>query len=166
MASVQCGGRNREAAQRTRSAPSYFPQQGNKHDAMFKKLFGGSKEQAASAPIPPPTVKAATQTINSIQQLQDQEESLEKRKALIEKKIEGELQKARELNKAGKKQQALMCLKRKKLLETEMQNLDNMAIRITEQRMMLEGQRVTVSAWVSYVLLHEENLCRDSLYLY
>ena len=91
---------------------------------MFKKLFGGSKE--ASAPIPPPTVKAATQTINSIQQLADQEENLEKRKALIEKKMEAELQKARELNKAGKKQQALMCLKRKKLLETEMQNLDNM----------------------------------------
>ena len=114
---------------------------------MFKKLFGGSKEgSASSAPIPPPTVKAATQTINSIQQLQDQEESLEKRKALIEKKMEAELQKARELNKAGKKQQALMCLKRKKLLEAEMTNLDNMAIRITEQRMMLEGQRVTVRA--------------------
>ena len=111
---------------------------------MFKKLFGGSKDQPV-APIQPPTVRAANQTINSIQQLADQEETLEKRKGLLEKKIDAELQRAKELNKAGKKPQALMCLKRKKLLENEMTNLDAMIMRVMEQRIMLEGQRQTVS---------------------
>jgi len=111
---------------------------------MFKKLFGGSKDQPA-APIQPPTARAANQTINSIQQLVDQEEQLERKKGLIEKKMDAELQKAKELNKAGKKQQALLCLKRKKLMENEMTNLDNMIMRVMEQRQALENQNTTVS---------------------
>lgn len=108
---------------------------------MFKKLFG-AKEPAA--PVQPPSAAAANKTINTIQSLTDNEEQLEKRKSLLEKRIEGELNKARELNKQGKKAQALQCLKKKKLLETEVQNLDNMIMRVVEQRMMLEGQRTTV----------------------
>ena len=113
---------------------------------MFKKLFGGSKDQP-SAPIQPPTARAANQTINSIQNLADQEDTLEKKKALLEKKMDAELQKARELNKAGKKPQALMCLKRKKLMENEMTNLDNMIMRVMEQRQMLESQNTTVRTY-------------------
>ncbi|GAX83770.1 hypothetical protein CEUSTIGMA_g11195.t1 [Chlamydomonas eustigma] len=109
--------------------------------SMFKKLFG-SKE--AAAPIQQPTVSAANKTINCIQNLDDQEQTLEKRKNLLEKKIDAELQRARELNKQGKKNQALLCLKKKKLMENELTNLDNMILRIVEQRQMLEGQRTTV----------------------
>lgn len=39
---------------------------------------------------------------------------------------------------------ALACLKKKKLFEAEVANLDNMIMRVTEQRIMLEGQRSTV----------------------
>ena len=109
---------------------------------MFKKLFGGAKDPAP--PVQAPTVRAANQTINSIQALADQEETLEKRKALLEKKMDAELEKARELNKAGKKPQALMCLKRKKLMEADMTNIDNLILKVSEQRIMLEGQRTTV----------------------
>lgn len=108
---------------------------------MFKKLFG-SKE--ATPAVKPQTPTAVNKTIDSIQSLQEHEDSLEKRKALLEKKIEAELQKARELNKAGKKPAALACLKKKKLFEQEVANLDNMIMRVTEQRIMLEGQRSTV----------------------
>lgn len=38
----------------------------------------------------------------------------------------------------------MQCLKKKKLLENEVQNLDNMIMRVIEQRTMLEGQRTTV----------------------
>lgn len=108
---------------------------------MFKKLFGAKE---AAAPVQAPSAAAANKTINTIQSLSDNEEQLERRKVLLEKRIDAELQKARDLNKAGKKPQALQCLKKKKLLEGEMQNLDNMIMRVVEQRMMLEGQRTTV----------------------
>lgn len=108
---------------------------------MFKKLFGAKEQQPA---VKPPTASAATKTIDSIQSLTDHEETLERRKALLEKKMDAELQKAKELNKAGKKPAALACLKKKKLFEQEVANLDNMIMRVTEQRIMLEGQRSTV----------------------
>jgi hypothetical protein len=75
---------------------------------MFKKLFGSADKGPA---VKPPSASSANTTINAIQDMGDKEESLEKRKELLEKRIDAELQKAREYNKAGKKQQALMCLK-------------------------------------------------------
>jgi hypothetical protein len=38
----------------------------------------------------------------------------------------------------------MQCLKKKKLLENEVTHLDNMIMRVIEQRGMLEGQRTTV----------------------
>lgn len=112
---------------------------------MFKKIFGGGKPKEAGTP--PPVSQGATaanQTINTIQRLTETEEQLEKRKALLEKRVEAELNKAREFTKQQKKPQALQCLKKKKLLETQVQQLDNMIMRVIEQRNMLEGQRTTV----------------------
>lgn len=74
---------------------------------MFKKLFGGSKEASTSAPPAQPSAAAAHKTINTIQSLTDHEEQLEKRKTLLEKRIEAELDKAREFTKQKKKAQAL-----------------------------------------------------------
>mmetsp|Transcript_21140 Transcript_21140/g.46278 ORF Transcript_21140/g.46278 Transcript_21140/m.46278 type:complete len:236 (-) Transcript_21140:631-1338(-) len=110
---------------------------------MFKKLFGGGNKEPAAPPQQASTA-AANKTINTIQQLTEQEEQLEKRKTLLEKRVEAELEKAREFTKQKKKTQALQCLKKKKLIENEVQNLDNMIMRVIEQRTMLEGQRTTV----------------------
>lgn len=110
---------------------------------MFKKLFGASKDKGAAPPTQSSS-SAAQKTINTIQQLTDHEEQLEKRKALLEKRIEAEMEKAREFTRQKKKPQALQCLKKKKLLENEVQNLDNMIMRVIEQRTMIEGQRTTV----------------------
>lgn len=110
---------------------------------MFKKLFGGAKESSSTTP-PQQGATAAHRTINTIQSLTEHEEQLEKRKTLVERRIEAELEKAKELSKQKKKTQALQCLKKKKLLENEIVNLDNMIMRVIEQRTMLEGQRTTV----------------------
>mmetsp|Transcript_11226 Transcript_11226/g.20328 ORF Transcript_11226/g.20328 Transcript_11226/m.20328 type:complete len:234 (-) Transcript_11226:457-1158(-) len=109
---------------------------------MFKKLFGSTKAVAES--IPPPSNASVNRTINTIQSLIDNEENLEKRKALLEKRVDGEVEKSKEFLRQKKKAQALQCLKKKKLLEAEITNLNNMIMRVAEQRMMLEGQRTTV----------------------
>lgn len=73
---------------------------------MFKRLFGSS----SSSSTPPPAVpdaQSANRTINTIQSLSDHEEQLEKRKELLEKRMEGELQKAKQYNSQGKKSQAM-----------------------------------------------------------
>lgn len=107
---------------------------------MFKKLFGNKPAE----PLPPQSAASANKTISAIQNLTEHEEQLDKRKSLLEKRIEAELEKAKEFTRQKKKTQALQCLKKKKLLENEVANLDNMIMRVNEQRMMLEGQRTTV----------------------
>jgi len=108
---------------------------------MFKKLFGGSKD---SAPPVQASSFVANRTIESIQALTDQEENLDKRKALLERKMEAEVEKARVFMKAQKKAQALQCMKRKKLIEAEVEKVEQMIMRIMEQKSMLEGQATTV----------------------
>lgn len=107
---------------------------------MIKKLFGSKQ---AAAPVSQ-SAASANKTISAIQNLTEHEEQLEKRKALLEKRVDAELEKAKEFTRQKKKPQALQCLKKKKLLENEVLNLDNMIMRVNEQRMMLEGQRTTV----------------------
>ncbi len=80
---------------------------------------------------------------------------------MLEKRVDAEQEKAKEFLKQKKKAQALQCLKKKKLLENEIANLDNMIMRVNEQRMMLEGQRTTtevVSTMHSAAMAAKENM--------
>ncbi|KXZ44906.1 hypothetical protein GPECTOR_61g859 [Gonium pectorale] len=125
---------------------------------MFKKLFG---QKPPATGIPQATAAAANKTISAIQNLTEHEETLEKRKELLEKRMEAELEKAKEFTRLKKKAQALQCLKKKKLLENEISNLDNMIMRVSEQRMMLEGQRTTtevVSSMHTAALAAKDNM--------
>jgi len=72
---------------------------------MFKKLFGADK--GGSVPPSQPGGAAANKTINTIQSLQDHEDQLEKRKALLEKRMAGEVEKARACLNQKKKDQAM-----------------------------------------------------------
>eukprot|EP00983_Pelagomonas_calceolata_P097201 1158217-Pelagomonas_calceolata.AAC.2 len=74
---------------------------------MFRRLFGSSDKGGSSAPPPQPGGQVAKRTIDTIQSLADHEEQLEKRKELLEKRMEAELQKARDYNNQKKKSQAL-----------------------------------------------------------
>lgn len=72
------------------------------------------------------------------------EELLIKRRGLLEKKIAAELGKAKEQTLAKNKRAALMALKKKKMYETQLEQVENNILRVNEQQMMLENQRTTV----------------------
>lgn len=108
---------------------------------MFKKLFG---EKPKGAPGVPGSSSAANQTISVMQNLSEREEQLEKKKLLLERKIHDEMERAREFTKQKKKSQALMCLKKKKMYEQQLERLDALMSRVMEQRNMLEEQQTTL----------------------
>lgn len=74
--------------------------------SRFKKLFGGKPGPAQ--PQTAASTNAANKTISAIQGLTEHEESLEKRKALLEKRVEAELEKAKEFTKQKKKPQVML----------------------------------------------------------
>lgn len=94
---------------------------------MFKKLFGSSTSSSASTsskPAPSGGGGASNGQVNGgIERLDSTIELLEKREAVLEKKCEQELLKAKacmdKKNKAG----ALQCMKRKKMFEEQMNNI-------------------------------------------
>ncbi|KAF8058880.1 VPS32.1 [Scenedesmus sp. PABB004] len=107
---------------------------------MFKKLFGAGGGPKAA----PGASSAANQTINAMQSLAEREEQLEKKKLLLEKRIGDEMEKAREFTRQKKKSQALMCLKKKKMFEQQLERMDALISRVLEQRNMLEEQQTTI----------------------
>jgi charged multivesicular body protein 4A/B len=72
---------------------------------------------------------------------------LDKREALLMKKIDNELQKARELNRQGNKRAALQCLKRKKLYESQQEVVANQQLKLQEQMIVLEGSKATAETF-------------------
>lgn len=77
----------------------------------FKKLFG-NKPAGAAQPTQQASTSAANKTISAIQNLTEHEESLEKRKSLLEKRVEAELEKAKEFTRLKKKPQVRTALGR------------------------------------------------------
>jgi len=82
--------------------------------------------------------------VDAIQKLGETEELLVKRRNLLEKKIEQEMERAREFTRTKNKRAALMALKKKKLYENQLEAVENNIMRVNEQQMMLENQRTTV----------------------
>ena len=72
---------------------------------------------------------------------------LEKREALLHKKMAAELHKAKEFNRQKKKSAALQCLKKKKLYETQIENLQNHQLKLEEQVITLEGSKTTAETF-------------------
>jgi charged multivesicular body protein 4 len=54
------------------------------------------------------------------------------------------MEKAREFTRQKKKSQALMCLKKKKMYEQQLERLDALVSRVMEQKNMLEEQQTTL----------------------
>ena len=72
---------------------------------------------------------------------------LEKREALLHKKMAAELSKAKEFNRAKNKRAALQCLKKKKLYEQQVENLQNHQLKLEEQVITLEGSKTTAETF-------------------
>lgn len=107
---------------------------------MFNRLFGGGKRDE----IPGATSKNTANVVGAIQKLAEQAELLEKRKEVLEMKIEAELTKAKQYLKQGNKAAATTCMKKKALLVKQMEGLDNNIMRVTEQQNMLEDAQMHV----------------------
>ncbi|GBF94732.1 hypothetical protein Rsub_07615 [Raphidocelis subcapitata] len=105
------------------------------------KLFG---KDGGAPPGGAPPKGAGAATINAMQNLSEREEQLEKKKALLERKMNEEMDKAREFTRLKKKPQALMCLKKKKMYEAQLERLDALVARVMEQKNMLEEQQTTL----------------------
>ena len=72
---------------------------------------------------------------------------LEKREALLHKKMAAELSKAKEFNRLKNKRAALQCLKKKKLYEQQVENLQNSQLKLEEQVITLEGSKTTAETF-------------------
>uniref|UniRef100_A0A914YKM4 Charged multivesicular body protein 4b n=1 Tax=Panagrolaimus superbus TaxID=310955 RepID=A0A914YKM4_9BILA len=93
---------------------------------MLKNIFGGKKQAAG------PT------TQESISQLRETEERLEKKQAYLEKQIQQKTSEAR-TNASTDKRKALLALKQKKLHEKQQIHLDGVLSTIQFQRSALEN---------------------------
>ncbi|KAI8475511.1 MAG: component of the ESCRT-III complex [Monoraphidium minutum] len=109
---------------------------------MFSRLFGGGNKAPT---VPQPNKNSASAaTIDAMQSLSEREEQLEKKKLLLERKINDEMDRARAFTREKKKSQALMCLKKKKMYEQQLERLDALVSRVIEQKHMLEEQQTTL----------------------
>jgi len=69
---------------------------------------------------------------------------LEKRESVLLKKIDAEIEKAKQYTREKNKRAALQCLKKKKMYEQQAEALQNNMLRITDQKIMLEGAKTTM----------------------
>lgn len=95
--------------------------------SMFAKLFGSSKSSSSTASKPAPSSGSGGasngQVNGGIERLDTTIELLEKREAVLEKKCEQELLKAKAFMEKKNKTGALQCMKRKKMYEEQMSNI-------------------------------------------
>lgn len=89
--------------------------------SLFTKIFGAATNTASSK-TPAQLAKTTDRTIDSIDNLNTKEEQLEKKRQILEKKMEEEVIKAKQFLKEKKKAQATMCLKKKKMYEHQVKN--------------------------------------------
>eukprot|EP01116_Phalansterium_solitarium_P003312 TRINITY_DN14137_c0_g1_i1.p1 TRINITY_DN14137_c0_g1~~TRINITY_DN14137_c0_g1_i1.p1 ORF type:complete len:221 (+),score=31.18 TRINITY_DN14137_c0_g1_i1:143-805(+) len=93
-------------------------------------LFGSKKK------APPPK--------ESIAKLRETLDMLEKREGFLQKKADAEIANAKKFMQQKNKRAALMCLKRKKTYEAQMEKLSGARMTIETQVMALEGANVNM----------------------
>lgn len=66
-------------------------------------------------------------------------ETLEKREEFVQRKMDDEITKAKKFSAAGKKREALQCIKKKKMYEKQIESLVNTKMTLENQKMTMEG---------------------------
>ncbi|XP_010931425.1 vacuolar protein sorting-associated protein 32 homolog 1 isoform X2 [Elaeis guineensis] len=97
---------------------------------MLKRLLTKPKKQPPSA-------------LSTLDRLHETLEMLEKKEHVLQKKISGEVEKAKDYTKAKNKKAAIQCLKKKKLYEAQIEQLGNFQLRVHDQMIVLEGAKAT-----------------------
>nr|CAB3459205.1 unnamed protein product [Digitaria exilis] len=70
-------------------------------------------------------------------------EMLEKKERFLQKKCSAEIEKAKDYTKLKNKNAAIQCLKKKKLYETQIEQISNFQLRVHDQIIMLESAKAT-----------------------
>merc|ERR1712159_759276 len=109
---------------------------------MFRKLFGYARA-STSASSASDGARGGTTPIDAIDKIKTTLEMLEKKEALMGKKIAEELARAREANRQGNKRRAIHHLKKKKMYEAQLDALATSQLKLQEQVIMLEGSKAT-----------------------
>ena len=91
---------------------------------------------AAAAPQP-------TSAAETIGKLKDALETCEKREEHLQRKVDNEINGAKKFSAAGKKREALQCLKRKKMYDVQIDNLQGQKDNLVKQMLALEQMNVT-----------------------
>ena len=109
---------------------------------MFKKLFGGGS--GGGAPTNQPTQPAPTDPAQTIERLENQCATIEKRVKVMENKIKDAKAQALAKKKAGDQRGAVMALKQMKMFEGELTKLDGQQIMLEQQKMTIQSTHADV----------------------
>jgi hypothetical protein len=125
------------------------------------RLFFGSKKSSekSSSPAAQTPTDPNAGLPEAIQKNKAAIETLDKRQKLLEKRISDEEEDAKKRVAAGDKRGALMSLKRKKMLETELENLMNSRMTLEQQINSLESaqmNQIAVAALAHGVNVHKQ----------
>jgi len=90
--------------------------------------------------------KTAPPPKESIAKLRETLDMLEKREQFLQKKIDGQTTEAKKFMAQKNKRAALMCLKRKKTYEGQIEKISGARMTIEQQVMTLEGANVSLEA--------------------
>ncbi|MCO5546699.1 hypothetical protein L7F22_000135 [Adiantum nelumboides] len=96
---------------------------------MFKKLFNKPKNEPSA--------------LSTLEKLHESLELLEKKERVLQKKISMEQEKAKEYTRLKNKKAAILSLKRKKLYESQVEQLGNFQLRLHDQMILIEGAKAT-----------------------
>jgi len=107
--------------------------------SFFNGLFGSKKSGGTSAPAR----SAAPTADDTIKNMKGTQELLRKKQALLEAKITGEAENAKKLaalmkKNPRKKNEVMMCLKRKKMMENQYNQLDSQILNLEQTMFAME----------------------------
>ena len=123
------------------------------------RLFFGSKKDTKPHSVSGPAVDPNAGLPEAIQKNKTAIETLDKRQKLLEKRISDEEADAKTRVANNDKRGALMALKRKKLLETELETLMNSRMTLEQQINSLEAaqmNQIAVAALAHGVAVHKQ----------
>jgi len=86
-----------------------------------------------------------TDPLETLAKLKETTTTLQKREELLWKRVGEEVEKAKDFTRQKNKRAALQCLKRKKMLETQADQLSNNIMRVQEQIDLLESSSMAVT---------------------
>lgn len=122
---------------------------------MFNRLFGKEKQEKAASPSSRGG-GGGTSVPASLEKLETSIELLEKREAVLQKKVDAELARAKELFAKKNKNGALQCMKRKKMYEEQLQNIASQKQNLETLKFTIQNQRMNQDVLQAQVSAKEE----------